>query len=130
MQHVEENLTSADRSHVGILTEEELALFDRVRAAYERLCPIPCTQCEYCMPCPEGLDIPRNFKVYNEGLMYDKPDRARRIYASMDEEKRASACIACRQCEDQCPQSIPISQWMNHVHQVLGEDAPYVCDLP
>ena len=48
----------------------------------------------------------------------------------LDEEKRASACIACLECEDQCPQSIPISEWMVHVHEVLGDGAPYVCSLP
>jgi hypothetical protein len=129
MEHVEENVASADISGVGTLTDEELALFDRVREAYEELCPIPCTQCNYCMPCPEGLDIPRNFEIYNEGVMYDKPEHARRSYGFLDEEKRASACIACLECEDQCPQNIPISEWMVHVHEVLGENAPYVCEL-
>ena len=130
MDHVEENVVSADASGVGTLTEEELAVIERVRKTYEELCPIPCTQCNYCMPCPHGVDIPRNFKIYNEGMMYDKPDHARRSYEMVDEEKRASACIACLECEDQCPQSIPISDWMVHVQEVLGENAPYVCELP
>jgi predicted aldo/keto reductase-like oxidoreductase len=131
MQHVEENVASAEASGVGTLTEEELALVAQVREKYKELCPIPCTKCGYCMPCPNGVDIPRNFAVYNEGVMYDKPDRAREGYNNwMDEEKRASQCIQCRECEEKCPQSIVISEWMPIVHAVLGEGQEYVCQLP
>jgi len=130
MQHVEENLASADVSGIGTLASDELAVFDQVRKKYDELCPIPCTKCGYCMPCPNGVDIPRNFAAYNEGVMYDKPDKAREGYKWIDEEKRASACIQCRECEEKCPQSILISEWMPIVHEVLGEGQPYVCALP
>ncbi|MFW6082992.1 MAG: aldo/keto reductase [Chloroflexota bacterium] len=130
MKHVKENVACADASGVSVLTDEELALVDRVRDAYEALCPIPCTQCNYCMPCPHGVDIPRNFEIYNQGVMYDKPEESRRSYDMLDEEKRANACVACLECEDECPQSIPISDWMVHVDEVLAEGAPYICDLP
>jgi predicted aldo/keto reductase-like oxidoreductase len=131
MQHVEENVASAEVSGVGSLNAEELALFDRVREKYKELCPIPCTKCGYCMPCPNGVDIPRNFEVYNEGVMYDKPDSARDGYNNwMPEEARASQCVQCRECEEKCPQSILISEWMPIVHEVLGEGKPYVCQLP
>ncbi len=130
MEHVRENVASAGTSGIDALTEEELSLIDRVREAYEALCPIPCTQCKYCVPCPYGVDIPRNLEVYNQGVMYDKPEAARRSYEMIDEEARANVCVACRECEDKCPQMIPISDWMVHVHEVLGEGAPYVCELP
>ena len=129
MDHVRENVASANVSGIDSLDEEELSLIDRVRSAYEALCPISCTQCKYCVPCPHGVDIPRNLKVYNEGVIYENPEAARRLYAMMDEGARASACIACRECEEKCPQMIPISDWMVHVHEVLGEGAPYVCEL-
>jgi hypothetical protein len=48
----------------------------------------------------------------------------------MPEEKRASQCIQCRECEEKCPQSIVISEWMPVVHAVLGEGQEYVCQLP
>jgi predicted aldo/keto reductase-like oxidoreductase len=131
MQHVEENVASASTSGVNTLTEEELALFSQVRAKYNELCPIPCTNCGYCMPCPNGVDIPRNLGAYNEGPMYGKPDAARGSYGWIPEDARASACIQCRECEDKCPQSIPISEWMPIVHEVLGEGKPYeACPLP
>jgi predicted aldo/keto reductase-like oxidoreductase len=131
MEQVQENVASADRAGVDPLTAQELALFNQVRDKYRALCPIPCTKCGYCMPCPNGVNIPRNFETYNEGAMYNKPAPARHAYTMwMPENERASKCIECRQCEELCPQSIPISEWMPIVQQVLGEGQPYVCSLP
>lgn len=131
MAHVEEDVASAERSGVGLLGKEELALVEQVRQQYEALCPIPCTGCGYCMPCPNGVDIPRVFATFNNGVMYNAFDEARHRYVRMSEESRASACIACQQCEDLCPQDIPISEWMTVVEQVLGEGRAYeACELP
>ena len=128
MEQVEQNVVSAGASTIKALTSEELALIGQVRAKYQEICPIPCTKCDYCMPCPNGVDIPGNFGVYNEGAMYEKPDQARQAYNMwIAEEKRASACIQCRECEEKCPQSIRISEWMPRVHEVLGEGQPYAC---
>ena len=80
MPHVEENVVSAGASGIGTLSGEDLALVDHVRAKYDELSPIPCTQCEYCLPCPSGVNIPRNLTLYNQGVMYDKPDHARTEY--------------------------------------------------
>jgi predicted aldo/keto reductase-like oxidoreductase len=132
MEHVQENVASASASGINTLSAEELALVGRVRDRYGELCPIPCTKCGYCMPCPNGVDIPRNFDVYNQGAMYDKADYSRREYNNwIPEEARASACIQCRECEEKCPQNIPISEWMPSVHEVLGEGKSYAeCPLP
>jgi len=126
MGHVEENVASASTSAVNTLTAGELALIDRVRERYQGLRPIPCTQCRYCMPCPNGVDIPRNFRLYNDGLIYENPGRSRRIYGWLSgDDAAADACLRCRECEAECPQSIPISEWMPVVHAVLGEGKPY-----
>lgn len=131
MDQVKQNVTAASRSQVGMLTDQELALVAQVRDMYDELCPIPCTQCGYCMPCPNGIDIPRNFSTFNSGAMYNTWDDARRRYSRMREDARASACIQCRECEDKCPQDIPISEWMPVVHEVLGEGKSYeACSLP
>ena len=131
MDHVKQNIAAANTSSVGMLTEEELALVGKVRDRYDELCPIPCTQCRYCMPCPNGVDIPRNFATFNTGVMYNAFEDARRRYLRMPEEARASACIQCRECEDKCPQDILISEWMPLVHEVLGEGRAYEeCVLP
>jgi len=80
LEQVQQNLASADASGVNVLTEQELALIGRVREKYRELAPIPCTQCGYCLPCPNGVFIPRNFTLYNVGAMYSRPENARSWY--------------------------------------------------
>lgn len=58
MQHVVENVSSAEKSGIQNLLEEELDTVTRVREEYEDLALIPCTRCGYCVPCPEGVDTP------------------------------------------------------------------------
>ncbi len=131
LQQVVENVESASRSGVGLLSEEELAIIAQVRAGYRELSPIPCTNCKYCLPCTVGLDIPGLFAMLNEGVMYNVLDDKRRQYQRLEAEKQAEACIACRECEAKCPQNIPISEWMPVVHEVLGEGkALSACTLP
>lgn len=139
MEQLEENLALADRARVGALSAEELALYERVRRQYQALTAIPCTGCGYCMPCPQGVDIPANLGVYNEGIMFAKPDASRGQYAwwkfayevqhILDRDMRAELCAGCRECEGKCPQAIPISEWMAVIHRALGENGPYVTRL-
>ena len=56
---------AVERYILETLDEEERAIIARVQRAYEGLSPIPCTKCGYCMPCPNGVNIPRNFALMN-----------------------------------------------------------------
>ena len=125
-EQVVENLQSAESAEIGALTEKEQELIREVRRRYRKLAPIPCTRCGYCMPCPNGVDIPQNLTLYNEGRMYGRPDLARRQYGFIAEKARSAACIQCRECEPKCPQGILISEWMPKVSQVLAEGRPYL----
>jgi uncharacterized protein len=129
MQHVQENVTYASRSGVGKLSEDELALVSQARDLYLELSPVPCTQCQYCMPCPNGVNIPENFSRYNTAALYDELESARNWYAKADADTLASACIQCRECEELCPQEIPISEWMPVVDEVLGQGQELVRHL-
>jgi predicted aldo/keto reductase-like oxidoreductase len=122
---VVENLESANAGSVDSFGQQELALIREARRRFKRLAPIPCTQCGYCMPCPNGVDIPENLTAYNDGAMYGRPDLARRRYGFVAEKARSAACIQCRECEPKCPQDIPISEWMPKVSEVLAEGRPY-----
>jgi len=123
MQHVEENLASANRSGVGNLTPEELETLERVREAYKALNPIPCTSCQYCMPCPNGVNIPGIFSVYNDAVIYDDARKGRFLYrgpTGLKESERAHNCVECGECEEKCPQEIPVAKWLKKVEDLLG----------
>ena len=69
---VKENLAIADKSGPGALTPSEYKLIARARSAFKKLRPIPCTGCGYCQPCEQGVDIPRIFEFYNNGIMHEE----------------------------------------------------------
>ncbi len=120
LQQVEDNLVSADNSGVGLLGPEDLDIIERVRNRYRERAAIPCTGCSYCMPCPNNVNIPRNFELYNGSEIYDDVEGSRVTYNNFfNEENRAASCIGCRVCEEKCPQKILISDWMPKVHSTL-----------
>ncbi|MGI6669682.1 MAG: aldo/keto reductase [Acetivibrionales bacterium] len=120
MQQVEENLESAKNSKVGLLSPEVMEIIDRVRNKYRERAVIPCTGCSYCMPCPNDVDIPKNFDIYNNGIIHEDIKGAKVIYNGIfSESKRASECVGCKVCEDKCPQGIEISTWMEKVDKAL-----------
>jgi len=123
MEQVVENVAVAARSGPGTLTADEMALFNRVREAYRGLSPVPCTSCGYCMPCPNGVEIPSIFQIYNEAIMYDDPRTGRFRYRGpngLKEEQRADQCTECGDCMDACPQDIDIPEWLQKAHSMLG----------
>jgi uncharacterized protein len=122
MDQVEQNITSACRSRVGCLDGPDLEVIAKLQQKYQERMVIPCTRCGYCMPCPNGVDIPTNFQMYNEGSLHEDLPGARFLYqVFVAESARASACVSCAVCESECPQRIKISEWMPKVHSVLGE---------
>lgn len=121
IQQVEENVISAAKSSISSLTMDELNLVAEVREKYNQLSPIPCTKCEYCLPCPSGVNIPRNFEIYNQGFMYDKLKDSQTAYNKwLPVEENANNCLDCKDCEELCPQQIPISEWMPKIHSELS----------
>ena len=124
IEQVERNVASADASGVGVLDENKLELVARVRDEYKAIRPVPCTECKYCMPCPHGVNIPRNFLLYNRGVMYSMLEQFSRYYQSTKEEARASACTQCGECLEKFPQEIEIDEWMIRIDEEMGIGAP------
>jgi hypothetical protein len=125
MQQVEENIRTASSSSINSLGPRELQVIERVQKAFRGRAAIACTKCAYCMPCENGVNIPANFEMYNEAIMYDDPGTARQRYMRfMPEKERAKMCKQCKKCEEKCPQKIPISELMPKVHALLGEEKP------
>jgi len=121
MEQVEQNLVTVDESKVGKLTEADKALIGEVRETYLDLAPIPCTQCEYCLPCPNGVAIPTIFDLYNDAVSYDAWGNSRWAYNNqVRPEARADNCIECGECEEACPQHIEIIDWLAKAHERLA----------
>lgn len=122
LQQVEENLIIASSSDT--LTDDELRIIDEQLARLKNMADTYCTGCRYCLPCPENVDIPKIFKLYNDARVYGFTEHSRNRYSrwSADPEPDslpADACVECGACEDECPQHIPIRQQLKEAHALL-----------
>lgn len=123
MDMVEENAAVA--SNMEPLTQEEEA---RIAASLEenrRLADLYCTGCNYCMPCPKGINIPEIFKIMNYHRVYGLTKFARDNYARIGKEpwlnfQNAAACVQCGACEKKCPQHLHIREQLRAAHEALG----------
>jgi predicted aldo/keto reductase-like oxidoreductase len=117
--HVEENLLYADRSAPGLLEPIELKLFEEVKEAYTGLGFVGCTACQYCMPCPENVNIPGVLGYYNEYYMSGSQVAKENYWKEITPETHSSNCIACGKCEEVCPQELPIRKFMNETTRIF-----------
>ncbi len=112
MNHVIENIASANRSGPGILAKKELNLTSRVRESYLSHGFIGCTGCGYCTPCPSGVAIPEILTLYNEFFTKRDKEAQQEIAAKYSEtiptDKRSDMCVRCGECEEKCSQQLPI----------------------
>jgi len=121
MEQTVQNVEIAGRSGVGTLTKKELETIAVAQKAYHDLIPIRCTKCGYCMPCPAGVDIPVNFEAYNNAIAFpENATLSRNLYAFLTPEHRAGHCAECGQCEEKCPQHLPIRKHLQTVAKHLG----------
>ena len=108
-EQIDENLRIFDTVEPNIMSEEELKLMEDVREAYLSRTRIGCTGCRYCMPCPNGVDIPGVFSVWNSVSLYDTDPKENWNLRQINEKgSGAGNCIACGACEAACPQHLPI----------------------
>ena len=136
MEHLVENCKTF--SPLVPCTDSENELLEEIATLLLEYPLVPCTACEYCMPCPYGINIPGIFSHYNkcvtEGLMATDPSdsgyrRARRNYLisygrSIPSDRQADHCIGCGQCMVHCPQSIKIPtelQRIDHYVETLKQ---------
>ena len=108
-EQIDDNLRIFDTVEPGIMTEDELALMDRVREAYLSRIKVGCTGCRYCMPCPNGVDIPGVFSIWNNVSLYEIDHKEDWGYKEINRKGETPAnCVACGACEAACPQHLPI----------------------
>lgn len=120
MEQVKQNLDLAGSSDSTLSLIDNEAI-NKLREKYKERFPIPCTRCNYCMPCPNGINIPWNFELFNDGMGHNDLPRASIMYKQfMGEHERAGTCIECGECSEKCPQNIDIGSWMTRIHAALG----------
>jgi predicted aldo/keto reductase-like oxidoreductase len=120
---LEENAAIA--SNTAPLSDEELRRLEAMMEENQRLAGLYCTGCRYCMPCPQGLNIPELFTLMNYHRVYRLTGYARENYAQIGkvpwrQYKNAEACVECGVCEDKCPQKIPIREQLKETHRALA----------
>ena len=106
---IDENLRIFDTVEPGIMSAEELKLMDDVREAYISRTKIGCTGCRYCMPCPNGVNIPGIFSAWNNFSLYNSDPKTDWMF-NMIRNNNAGAdnCVGCGACEAACPQHLNI----------------------
>ena len=120
--HIDENLAIAGKARPGYLTDEELDLVEEAAAEYRQVMRVGCTGCQYCMPCPAGVNIPSCFDWYNSKHAF-KDKKAKLMYIFQnggivtDKPSMASMCVQCEKCLDKCPQHLPIPDLLKDVQE-------------
>jgi len=119
MQQLEENVATV--SSLGELTREDHARIEAAERERKELLGLYCTGCGYCMPCPEGVDIPANLEILNLERVFGLTDHAKAKYASL--VGKAALCRLCGKCLEECPQDIDIPTRLAEAVAVLDERA-------
>lgn len=131
MEHLQDNILTY--SPLEPCSSEEMELLDHTAVLLDRYPLVPCTRCQYCMPCPYGLDIPAIFAHYNkcvnEGNVTASANdpgyaEARRAFLigydrAVPKLRQASHCIGCGECVPHCPQSIRIPSRLRQIDRYV-----------
>jgi predicted aldo/keto reductase-like oxidoreductase len=119
MEHIDENIKIASEVLPNSLTEKELEIMETVTAIYNERTKVNCTGCKYCMPCPAGVNIPKNFTQYNQYCMLATKETEGDLKAQyntiVEVSEKADKCVECGKCETHCPQGIKIRQELKKV---------------
>ncbi len=111
--HVEDNLKTC--TNFQYLNESEYAVIDQALKTYLNSKTIPCTACQYCMPCPEGVEIPNIFAIFNHYAISKNKHKFVNDYVGLGDSSLASVCIECGQCLSHCPQKIEIPSRLKEI---------------
>lgn len=123
MSQTQQNVAAASAMEKP-MSEEELKIIEEVQQIYRRRIKVNCTACRYCMPCPVGVDIPKNFQMYNSFFLFDETaQHSVRFQYGMQvpDPAKADKCVKCGKCVSHCPQQIAIPQELEQVHQLFGK---------
>lgn len=125
MAMVEENVVTASFAD-DPLSDKELQNLEKLMNEYKRLSELYCTGCNYCMPCPQGVNIPFIFSQMNNYRIYGLKELAKAEYAKIGSNEwitgeKADKCVECGICETKCPQKIEIIRQLKECAETLGQ---------
>ncbi|MBR1869596.1 MAG: aldo/keto reductase [Bacteroidales bacterium] len=122
LEMVRDNVKTASEAVTGGFTQEDFDLIGQVKAIIREKEKVGCTGCRYCMPCPQGIDIPGYFSCYNTMYADSKITGWKQFGQAVALTKvpaYASRCVGCGKCEKHCPQSLPIRAKLKEADRAL-----------
>jgi len=119
MEDVDDNLAIASNAPVGCMSADDNELLRRAVELFRQRKPVGCTGCRYCMPCPQGIDIPEMLGMLNEWRMFENTDKMRFAVGWMRPTNHPDLCTACGQCMEKCPQHADIPALMAEFREVI-----------
>jgi len=127
-EHIKENIEVANLTTPGSMSQEELEIVNEVKNIYRSLMKVPCTGCNYCMPCPFGVEIPTTFTNYNDkyffgGIMPRFQYASRALGLIGAKKSSVDLCTQCGLCEKHCPQNIEIRKELQIAKKELDSRA-------
>lgn len=118
---VQENIRVLNDAKPNSLSAAELTVVEKAKQFYLERVKVLCTDCKYCLPCPEDVDIPQVFAIYNNASIYNSFKNDKWQYENLQKKGHDGArCIACGQCESVCPQNIEIIEALALAHRELA----------
>lgn len=117
MEQIQDNVATMNRFEP--ITPEDQAVIEKAVAAYKVKDVVPCTGCRYCMDCPQGVDIPKMFKLYNAYAVEKDGNAYLTALEKEPESEFPSSCISCGICASHCPQAIAIPEKLSEVGKVI-----------
>ncbi|MDR1230013.1 MAG: aldo/keto reductase [Spirochaetaceae bacterium] len=121
LEQLKDNLRIFEESKPNVMSSGDRELIKAIQDVYENIKTITCGGCKYCMPCPQGLNIPEIFKLYNQFMSFNKPMGTTLFY-----ERNmvafgigADSCVNCGNCKAHCPQHLEIPDLMQNIHEEL-----------
>ena len=121
---LDDNLSINSREDYNQLTQREKESIDALALRFKELCDLVCTQCKYCQPCPNDVNISFIFETLQRHQIYGDQEKAKNYYSMIGKTpwatgKDASACEECGECLEKCPQGIEIIEQLKKAHEIL-----------